>query len=81
MLRLLPDRSHSQVIVIEESKNIESMKVEEFVGSLMTYELHLHKGKKGDLELPLKPRMLRMKKMKVMNIYGHAHQTNLEILK
>lgn len=48
-LRLPPDRFHSKVTAIKESKNIESIKVEELVGFLMTYELHLHmrKNEKG----------------------------------
>lgn len=37
------NRLHPKVVVIEKSKNIESMKVEELAGSLMTYKLHLHK--------------------------------------
>ncbi|KAL2461743.1 Uncharacterized protein Adt_45163 [Abeliophyllum distichum] len=46
ILRSLPDRFHSKVTVIEESKEIENMKVEEFMVSLMTYELHLQRRKK-----------------------------------
>ncbi|KAL2504823.1 Uncharacterized protein Adt_20444 [Abeliophyllum distichum] len=41
VLRSLPNRFHSKVTAIEESKDIDEIKIEELVGSLMTYELNL----------------------------------------
>lgn len=48
ILRSLPNRFHSKVTAIEESKDIESMKVKELVVSLRTYELHLHRRRKKE---------------------------------
>jgi len=46
ILRSLPDRFRIKVTVIEESKDLEEMKIEELVGSLQTYELSLPPVKK-----------------------------------
>jgi hypothetical protein len=41
ILRSLPERFSIKVTTIEESKDLEEMKIEELVGSLQTYELSL----------------------------------------
>ncbi|KAL2498180.1 Uncharacterized protein Adt_23730 [Abeliophyllum distichum] len=46
VLRSLPNRFHSKVTAIEESKDIDDIKIEELVGSLMTCELNLNTRKK-----------------------------------
>jgi hypothetical protein len=45
-LRSLPKRFRTKVTTIEESKDLEQMKIEELVGSLQTYELSLPPVKK-----------------------------------
>jgi hypothetical protein len=45
-LRSLPERFRIKVTTIEESKDLEEMKIEELVGSLQTYELSLPPIKK-----------------------------------
>jgi hypothetical protein len=46
ILRYLPERLRINVTTIEESKDLEEMKIEELVGSLQTYELSLPPVKK-----------------------------------
>jgi len=46
ILRSLPERFRIKVTTIEESKDLEEMKIEELVGSLETYELSLTLVKK-----------------------------------
>jgi hypothetical protein len=46
ILRSLPERFRIKVTTIEESKDLEEMKIEELVGSLQTYELYLPLVKK-----------------------------------
>jgi hypothetical protein len=46
ILRSLPERFRIKVTTIEESKDLEEMKIEELVGSLQTYELPLPLVKK-----------------------------------
>jgi hypothetical protein len=46
ILRSLPERFKIKVTTIEESKDLEEMKIEELVGSLQTYELSLPQVKK-----------------------------------
>jgi hypothetical protein len=46
ILRSLPERFRIKVTTIEESKDLEEMKMEELVGSLQTYELSLPPVKK-----------------------------------
>jgi lipoate-protein ligase A len=41
IIRYLPERFRIKVTTIEESKDLEEMKIEELVGSLQTYELSL----------------------------------------
>jgi len=41
ILRSLPERFRIKVTTIEESKDLDEMKIEEFVGSLQTYEYSL----------------------------------------
>jgi hypothetical protein len=43
ILRSLPEHFRMKVTTIEESKDLEEMKIEELVGSLQTYELYLAK--------------------------------------
>jgi len=47
ILRSLPERFRINVTTIEESKDLESMKIEELVGSLQTYEYSLPPVKKA----------------------------------
>ena len=54
ILRSLPERFKSKVTAIEESKNIDSLRVDELVGSIQTYEMTLptsHKHKETVLKL------------------------------
>jgi len=46
ILRPFPERFRIKVTTIEESKDLEEMKIEELVGSLQTYELSLPLVKK-----------------------------------
>jgi hypothetical protein len=46
ILRSLPERFRIKVTTIEESKDLEEMKIEELVGSLQTYKLSLPPVKK-----------------------------------
>jgi hypothetical protein len=46
ILRSLPERFRIKVTTIEESKDLEEMKIKELVGSLQTYELSLPPVKK-----------------------------------
>ena len=39
ILRSLPESFHAKVIAIEESKDLDDIKVQELIGSLQTYEL------------------------------------------
>ena len=41
MLRSLPERFHTKITVIEESKDIDKAPLTELVGNLQTYELGL----------------------------------------
>jgi len=47
ILRSLPERFRIKVTTIEESKDFDSMKIEELVGSLQTYEFSLPPVKKA----------------------------------
>jgi hypothetical protein len=47
IMRSLPERFRTKVITIEESNNLDSMRVEELVGSLQTYENTLPQPKKS----------------------------------
>jgi hypothetical protein len=64
ILRSLPERFRIKVTIIEESKDLEEMKIEELVGSLQTYELSLPSVKK------LKTIALKASKKKVEVSYG-----------
>lgn len=46
VLRSLPERFRPKVTAIEESKDLDNIKIEELVGSLQTYELTLAQPKK-----------------------------------
>jgi hypothetical protein len=59
ILRSLLERFRIKVTIIEESKDLEEMKIEEFVGSFQTYELSLPPVKK------LKTIALKVSKKKV----------------
>ena len=41
IMRSLPDRFSSKVIAIEEAKDLDSMKVDDLMGSLRAFEMHL----------------------------------------
>ena len=43
ILRSLPDRFRAKVTTIEESKDVDSLKIDELVGSLQTFEMTLSK--------------------------------------
>ena len=47
ILRSLPESFHAKVTVIEESKDLDKIKVQELVGSLQTYELLLPTQRKS----------------------------------
>ena len=49
ILRSLPESFRAKVIVIEESKDLDEIKIQELIGSLQTYELRLpsHKSSKS----------------------------------
>jgi len=47
ILRSFPERFRIKVTIIEESKDLEEMKIEEVVGSLQTYEYSLPQVKKA----------------------------------
>ena len=47
VLRSLPERFHTKITVIEESKDIDSISLTELVGNLQTYELGLTRIEKG----------------------------------
>jgi len=61
ILRSLPERFKIKVTTIEESKNLDDMKIEELVGSLQTYEFSLPPLKK------IKSIALKVAKEKVNN--------------
>jgi uncharacterized FlaG/YvyC family protein len=46
-LRFLPERFKIKVTTIEESKDLDTMKIAELIGSLQTYELFLPQPKKN----------------------------------
>jgi hypothetical protein len=52
ILRSLLERFRIKVTTIEESKDLESMKIEELVGSLQTYEYSLPPVKKAKGDYP-----------------------------
>ena len=47
IFRSLPESFHAKVIAIEESKDLDEVKVQELVGSLQTYELSLPNQRKS----------------------------------
>jgi hypothetical protein len=47
ILRFLPERFNMKVTAIEESRNVETMKLEELVGNLQTFEFKLDPPKKA----------------------------------
>ena len=47
ILRSLPESFHAKVTVIEESKDLDDIKVQELIGSLQTYELSLPSQRKS----------------------------------
>ena len=53
ILRSLPESFRAKVIVIEESKDLDDIKVQELIGSLQTYEMSLPTQQKSK-SLPLK---------------------------
>ena len=48
VLRSLPERFHTKITVIEESKDIDKIPLTELVGNLQTYELGLSRIGKSD---------------------------------
>ena len=47
ILRSLPESFHAKVIAIEESKDLDDIKIQELIGSLQTYELSLPSQRKS----------------------------------
>ncbi|XP_022862783.1 uncharacterized protein LOC111382965 [Olea europaea var. sylvestris] len=47
VLRSLPERFRPKVIAIEESKDLDTVKIEELIGSIQTYELTISQPKKN----------------------------------
>ena len=47
ILRSLPESFHAKVTAIEESKDLDDIKVQELIGSLQTYELSLPNQRKS----------------------------------
>ena len=47
ILRSLPESFHAKVTTIEESKDLDDIKVQELIGSLQTYELSLPSQRKS----------------------------------
>ena len=47
ILRSLPESFHAKVTAIEESKDLDEIKVQELIGSLQTYELSLSNQRKS----------------------------------
>lgn len=45
-MRSLPDRFQPKVTVIEEAKNLETLKIKELIGSLKAFELNLKQRNK-----------------------------------
>jgi len=68
-LRSLPQRFAYKVTAIEEAKNIETMRLDELMGSLRTFEMHLSQNKKEKeisqgITFKLKWKIMLKKKMK-----------------
>jgi hypothetical protein len=64
ILRSLPERFRNKMTIIEESKDLESMKIEELVGSLQTYENSLPPVRKAKaIVLKESKKILTVKKM------------------
>ena len=53
IIRSLPDRFSSKVIAIEEAKDLDSMKVEDLMGSLRAFEMTLKQKEKRRRRNPL----------------------------
>ena len=47
ILRSFPESFHAKVIAIEESKDLDDIKIQELIGSLQTYELSLPSQRKS----------------------------------
>ena len=56
ILRYFPKRFRAKVTVIEESKDVDSLKVDELVGSFQTFEMTLESPRKSNSlpQMPLK---------------------------
>ena len=48
MLRTLPERFAYKATAIREANNLETMKLEELIGSLRTFEMELEENKKTE---------------------------------
>ena len=62
ILRSLPESFHAKVTAIEETKDLDDIKVQELIGSLQTYELLLPLNGRANLLL-LRPLMKGWKSM------------------
>lgn len=45
VLRSLPERFKTKVVAIEDVKNLNTLKLQELIGSLKTYEMELSRAK------------------------------------
>ena len=64
ILRSLPESFHAKVTTIEESKDLDEIKIQELIGSLQTYELSLPSQRKSKFLAFKTPRMrMRLKRM------------------
>ena len=52
ILRSLPESFQAKVTAIEESKNLDEIKVQEFIGFLQTYEFTLPSQRKSMVSIP-----------------------------
>ena len=62
MLRSLPPSWHTKATIIEESKNLATLSLEELIGSLMTYEINVKRNEDDSR----KKKTIALKAMKVV---------------
>ena len=62
VLRSLPPSWHTKATIIEESKNLSTLSLEKFIGSLMTYEINVKKNEDDSK----KKKIIALKAMKAI---------------
>ena len=65
VLQSLTSIWHAKVTVIEDSKNLSTMTLDELIGSLMTYELNLKKSERIESSSLLDSRLRRNPKLRI----------------